>query len=156
VAIIYREMTDADLSFLADLISASEEWREFELQGQSAKEYFYKYEKYRSGNWRVWSINHIDVAVSFHLDEAPSNGKPWLGTLLVDKKYRGKDLGESIIDEFSKELFGKGEGVIFCACPPNYDTWLSFLAACGFEQLKVERDDDAQQEYMILVRVLGE
>ena len=92
------------------------------------------------------------LAVSFHLEWAPSNGKPWLGTVAVAPEAKEKGIGRAVIEEIAGRLRGEHKAM-FSAVPLDRQEWILFLSQCGFEQLKLEKDD-REKTYMIMVKPL--
>ncbi|WP_326848366.1 plasmid recombination protein [Bacillus velezensis] len=89
---------------------------------------------------------------SFHLEWAPSNGKPWLGTVAVAPEAKEKGIGRAVIEEIAGRLRGEHKAM-FSAVPLDRQEWILFLSQCGFEQLKLEKDD-REKTYMIMVKPL--
>uniref|UniRef100_UPI0030C802D2 GNAT family N-acetyltransferase n=1 Tax=Enterococcus faecium TaxID=1352 RepID=UPI0030C802D2 len=104
------------------------------------------------GEWRIWEIEGELAGITFHIETAPSNGKPWLGTILVNKSMRGKGIARSMIQSLSRELKDKGYSALFAGIPISQYTWAEFVSRCGFEQLKTEISDEVT--YLILIRPL--
>ncbi|MBU8788219.1 MULTISPECIES: GNAT family N-acetyltransferase [Bacillus] len=144
-----RPFSASDLAFFEELIRFSPEWAEEELSGEPVKSYMQSYAMY-NGSWLVWEDDGRPAAVSFHLEWAPSNGKPWLGTLLVHPDYRRKGRGKTIIGNIGSRLKNAGHKALFAAVPFDRDEWQQMLAHCGFEQLKTEKDEKGNR-YLIMV-----
>lgn len=150
-ALLSRPFKKEDLPFFTGLAEASPEWKKEECQTDNIESYMLSYSMY-GGEWEVWLIDSEEVAVSYVLEWSPSNGKPWLGTLIVHPDYRNRGIGTKIINLMVEKLNSKGNSAIFAGCPINQDSWLQFLGKCGFEQFKVEKDDRNLKEYMITVK----
>ncbi|QHZ46658.1 GNAT family N-acetyltransferase [Bacillus sp. NSP9.1] len=148
-----RPFSPADAAFFEEVIEESPEWAEEELNGQSVEQYMRSYQMY-SGHWLIWEEGSRPEAVSFHLDWAPSNGKPWLGTLLVHPDFRQKGRAKEVIEAIGEHLYEKGHKALFAAVPYERDGWLNMLARTGFEQLKAEQDEKGEQ-YLIMVLPLA-
>lgn len=144
-----RPFSSSDLAFFEELIKASPEWAKEELNGENAESYMRSYAMH-NGSWLVWEAEARPAAVSFHLDWAPSNGKPWLGTLLVHPDFRGKGRCKTIIEQIGSSLKNAGHKALFAAVPFDRDEWQQTLAHCGFEQLKTEKDEKGNR-YLIMV-----
>ncbi|MGQ5113420.1 GNAT family N-acetyltransferase [Bacillus halotolerans] len=125
-------------------------WKEEEFGEKDAESYMISYSMY-NGSWLVWEKDGLPVAVSYHLEWAPSNGKPWLGTVLVDPAEERKGHARKIIEQIGQSLQDKHR-VLFTAVPIDRNEWLLFLSQCGFEQLKTEKDED--KLYIIMVKPL--
>lgn len=78
-----RPFEQDDLSLLEKLAEAQPVWKEEEFGDKDAEDYIISYSMY-NGSWLVWEKDGMPVAVSYHLEWSPSNGKPWLGTVLID------------------------------------------------------------------------
>lgn len=145
-----RPFEDSDYPFLAELICSSETWQKEECRPDEAEEYRTSYKMY-NGNWLVWMKSNEMIGISFHLDWAPSNEKPWIGTVLIDHQHRKQGMGKEIIGQISAVLKQDGHKAIFAGCPASRLDWLQFLGICGFEQLKSEKDTHGK-EYIISVK----
>lgn len=141
-------LTKQDYPFLQKIIDQSVIWQQIELKDLSLENYI-KTVKGLDGEWLLWKMGEQEVAISYHVRNAPSNQKPWLGTLLVEKTYRGQGYGRKIV----QLIQDRQERVLFCAIPIIADNWIAFIANCGFEQYKVEYDDEGFQ-YIIFVKPL--
>ncbi|MFE8703695.1 GNAT family N-acetyltransferase [Cytobacillus sp. FJAT-54145] len=144
-----RKMEFNDLVFLKKLADESPEWKKEELINYQDITSFVESYAQLKGKWRVWEREGETVAISFHLDKAPSNGKPWIGTVLVTKEFRRTDIGRGIIQGICKECKELGNNVVFAGVPIHQSEWMDFLSKCGFEQLKVEKSED--YSYMIMI-----
>lgn len=149
VILTWRRFEIPDLAFFQDLISASVKWSKNELKGSTLEEYIEQYDGF-SGEWRVWENTGSPVAVSFHVESAPSNQKPWLGTMLVKAEERRKGIASTIINQLSDEFKVNGQKALFAAVPIDEYEWSNFLTDCGFEQFKTEENNG--ETYMIMVR----
>ncbi|MDQ0927354.1 GNAT superfamily N-acetyltransferase [Bacillus atrophaeus] len=149
-----RYFEQDDLSLLEKLAEAHPAWKEEELgEKKDAASYMLSYSMY-NGSWLVWEKDGLPIAVSYHLEWAPSNGKPWLGTVLVDPAEEKKGYARTIIERIGQTLNEKHKAV-FAAVPINRNEWILFLSQCGFEQLKLEKDENGKQ-FIILVKPLAE
>lgn len=144
-----RSFSSSDLAFFEELAEASPGWVKEELEGNSLERYMSAYAMY-NGEWLVWEDGGLPAALSFHLEWAPSNGKPWLGTLLVHPDFRKKGRAKEVIKTIGKRLREKGHKALFAAVPYEKDEWLNMLARSGFEQLKTEKDEKGKR-YLIMV-----
>ncbi|MCA1029912.1 GNAT family N-acetyltransferase [Bacillus timonensis] len=140
---------EMDFNFFEQIVHSSYEWKERELGDLSIPMFFMKYERY-NGKWLVWYKNDIKVAITYHVEIAPSNQKPWLGTILVHNDFRNKGIAKTIITELSAQLKAKEKKALFCGIPIESLNWSLFLGKCGFEQLKIEQEGEHQ--YLILVK----
>ncbi|WP_251027554.1 GNAT family N-acetyltransferase [Bacillus sp. ISL-41] len=121
------------------------------MKGLSLQEYMEQYERY-SGEWRVWEKEGSPVAMSFHLESAPSNQKPWLGTILVKAEERRQGIVSAIMNQLSDEFKVNGQKAVFAAVPIDEYEWSNFLTDCGFEQFKTE--ENKGETFLIMVRPL--
>ena len=135
------------------LIQDSPSWQKEECSISELHTYMQKYEM-MNGQWDVWFKNEQPIGITFTVDWAPSNEKPWIGTILVDGQARrqgsGKNIVEAIADSYKKE----GNDALFTAVPLERTKWMQFFAACGFEQFKVE-ENEQNALYMMMVRPLS-
>lgn len=141
-----------DQPFFEKLIQDSIAWQEEECSASNLASYMQKYEM-MNGQWTVWSENEKSLGIAFTVDWAPSNEKPWIGTILVDGQARRKGYGKQIADEIAEWYKKEGHDVLFTAVPLQRIEWMQFLAVCGFEQLKVE-ENERNQPYMIMAKPL--
>lgn len=151
VILTCRPFENKDFVFFQELISTSSKWRNIELKGLSLEEYMDQYERFL-GQWRVWEKAGGPVAVSFHLDSAPSNQKPWLGTILVKAEERRRGIASAIMNQLSDEFKVNGQKALFAAVPIEEYEWSNFLTDCGFEQFKTE--ENKGETFLIMVRPL--
>jgi len=149
VKLVSRSFESHDLSFFQELVSDSRKWRTIELMDAKLSDYMKKYEEL-AGEWRMWEKENRPVAISFHVEYAPSNQKPWLGTLLVKASERRQGIGISVINILSAELKVKGHKAMFAGVPIDEYEWSNFLNDCGFEQFKSE--ENKGETYLIMVR----
>ncbi|MED3386846.1 GNAT family N-acetyltransferase [Bacillus subtilis] len=138
---------------LEKLAEAHPVWKEEEFGDKDAQDYIISYSMY-NGAWLVWEKDGLPVAVSYHLEWSPSNGKPWLGAVLIDPAEEKKGHAKMIIEQISKLLRAKHKAM-FAGVPIERSEWILFLSQCGFEQLKTEKDEKGKS-FMILVKPLAE
>ncbi|WP_261133841.1 GNAT family N-acetyltransferase [Bacillus sp. Marseille-Q3570] len=140
---IERKLTEDDFEVITEWLEQSPEWLseegllKKEMDLQRTKVWMSLYDKY-DGNWLMWEENHSLKGISFHIINAPSNNKPWIGMIMVNPEYRGNGYGSSIVHHLCKRLELKGYNIVFTACPFQRVGWLRFLATCGFEQIGTE------------------
>lgn len=146
----YRKMIESDVSLIKAFTTFDSLWKSIEMDALTAKEYI---NKYVLGEWRVWQQNNKDVAITYHLDHAPSNNKPWLGTVIINPNDRRQGLGTQVVKHLKKELREKGHKAIFAGVPVEADIWIQFMSDCYFEQFKIEKDDQNQM-FLIMVSPL--
>ncbi|MEK3710344.1 GNAT family N-acetyltransferase [Bacillus sp. FSL K6-1005] len=146
-----RPFEQNDLSWFEEIAEAHPVWKKEEFGEKDAESYMISYSMY-NGSWLVWEKDGLPVAVSYHLEWAPSNGKPWLGTVLVDPAEERKGHAREIIEQIGQSLKEKHRA-LFTAVPIDRNEWIRFLSQCGFEQLKTEKDE-ADKSYMIMVKPL--
>jgi len=146
----YRKMVESDVSLIKAFTTFDSLWKSIEMDALTAKEYI---NKYVLGEWRVWQQNNKDVAITYHLDHAPSNNKPWLGTVIINPNERRQGLGTQVVKHLKKELREKGHKAIFAGVPVEADIWIQFMSDCYFEQFKIEKDDQNQM-FLIMVSPL--
>jgi GNAT superfamily N-acetyltransferase len=151
VILTSRRLIGSDLEFFQDIISVSAKWRKNELKGFSLEEYVDQYDGL-SGEWRIWNESENPVAISFHVESAPSNGKPWLGTILVKAEERRRGIAAAIMNQLSDEFKASGHKALFAAVPIDEYEWSNFLTDCGFEQFKTEEEEG--ETFLIMVRPL--
>lgn len=119
-----------------------------ETQGRGIEEYIEAYSEL-DGEWRVWEKDGERAGVTFHVRRAPSNRKPWLGTILVHPDRRGTGLGCGILLTLGEELAAENKAV-FAAVPASESGWLEFLSKSGFEQYKSEKDEEGKEHLLLL------
>ncbi|PHI49095.1 GNAT family N-acetyltransferase [Bacillus halotolerans] len=146
-----RPIEQNDLSWFEEIAEAHSVWKKEEFGEKDAESYMISYSMY-NGSWLVWEKDGLPVAVSYHLEWAPSNGKPWLGTVLVDPAEERKGHARKIIEQIGQSLQDKHRA-LFTAVPIDRNEWILFLSQCGFEQLKTEKDE-ADKPYIIMVKPL--
>ncbi|CAM3756629.1 GNAT family N-acetyltransferase [Mesobacillus thioparans] len=152
VNLAWRPYSSSYSVFLQELAESSRKWMENELKGLDLPDYLMQYEEL-SGEWRVWEKRGIPVSVTFHVESAPSNQKPWLGTILVKADERRSGIASTILDELSAELKASGHKALFAAILIDEYEWSNFLTDCGFEQFKTEENEG--ETFLIMVRPLG-
>jgi N-acetylglutamate synthase-like GNAT family acetyltransferase len=149
VNLTFRPFLKTDLSFFKELAETSNKWSKNELNGIGLEDYLQQYEEL-AGEWRIWLEENNAVGLSYHLDCAPSNQKPWLGTILVKASERRRGIASSILDSLSGEFNHKGHKAIFAGVPIDEYEWSNFLSDCRFEQLKTE--ENKGETFLIMVR----
>ncbi|WP_144474739.1 GNAT family N-acetyltransferase [Cytobacillus oceanisediminis] len=152
VNLAWRPFLSSDSGFLQELAESSRKWMENELKDLDLPGYLKQYERL-SGEWRVWEKGGIPVSVTYHLEYAPSNQKPWLGTILVKADERRRGIASSIMDRLSAKFKASGHKALFAAVPIDEYEWSNFLTDCGFEQFKTEENEG--ETFLIMVRPLG-
>lgn len=149
VNLTFRPFENGDLPFFQDLVSSSAKWRKNELRDLSLEEYLEEYEGF-PGEWRIWEKAGSPMAMSYHLESAPSNQKPWLGTILVKGEERRRGFASEVLNQLAKESKENGNRAIFAAVPIDEYEWANFLTDCGFEQFKTEENNS--ETFLIMVR----
>jgi len=145
-----RDFQSSDLPFFQELINASTEWQQEECTSDKLEAYLLSYKMY-DGKWRIWHDGETCIGISFLVEWSPSNGKPWIGTILIHPSKYLRGYGKLVIKHYKEELTQNGHKVLFAGCPIQRSSWIQFLGKCGFEQFKVEKDEATQKEYMIFV-----
>ncbi|MDW2877104.1 MULTISPECIES: GNAT family N-acetyltransferase [Bacillaceae] len=143
-----RSLSAGDYAFFQYLADHSGEWLVHETQGRGIEEYIEAYSEL-DGEWRVWEKDGERAGVTFHVRRAPSNRKPWLGTILVHPDRRGTGLGCGILLTLGEELAAENKAV-FAAVPASESGWLEFLSKSGFEQYKSEKDEGGKEHLLLL------
>ncbi|AYA75268.1 GNAT family N-acetyltransferase [Bacillus sp. Y1] len=146
----YRIMLESDATLLHAFTKFDSLWKSIEIEQLTAIEYM---NKYLNGEWRVWQQDERDVAITYHLEFAPSNNKPWIGTVIINPNERRQGLGIRIIQHLKEELREKRHKAIFAGIPVEADMWIQFLSDCYFDQFKVEKDEQNQM-FLIMVSPL--
>jgi GNAT superfamily N-acetyltransferase len=141
-----------NILFLFELIEQSFEWKIEEFDENPIKisdvEKWMKSYDNLNGRWRVWNFNNVPIGVTFHIQSAPFNQKPWLGAILIKPVYRRKGYARLIIDTIRSELYDKGNKVLYAGVPFKQIHWGIFLGKCGFEQIGVQ--EDGHKSYTVL------
>ncbi len=145
-------MQKEDLSFFQNLIKSSPEWESEECYDDNLEGYLERNKQY-NGEWFVWTVDNKKIGISYSVEQAPSNQRPWIGTILVDPLCRQKGYGKLIIECLVSEFQEKKHKVVYAAVPINKNHWISFLSSMGFEQYKVE--DVENKTYLIFVKPLN-
>ncbi len=146
----YRKMHESDAGLIHAFTMVDSLWKSIEMGNLTAEQYM---NKYLDGEWRVWQQHNSEVAITYHLEFAPSNNKPWIGTVIINPNERRQGLGISVIQYLKEELREKGHKAIFVGVPVEADMWIQFLSDCYFEQFKVEKDEKNQM-FLIMVSPL--
>lgn len=151
-----RPLVETDLPFFREIITFSESW--LEEEGLSGTEndhnlitYLHSYDEV-GGTWLIWTDNEEKIGATYHVYAAPSNDKPWLGTIIVAPEKRNQGYAKKILNELSSSLSNHHK-ILFASSPSNHDDWIRFLNHQGFEQLGIEKDDSGK-EYLKLIKVL--
>lgn len=151
VNLTFRPFGHKDLDFFKELAETSNKWKKNEIRGTEIEKYMEQYAEL-GGEWRVWLEKENPVAITYHLEHAPSNKKPWLGTILVKASERRKGVAGCIFEMLFEDLCKKGHKAIFAGVPIDEFEWSNFLSDCGFEQLKLE--ENKGETFLIMVRPL--
>ncbi len=130
-------MLDKDLIFFQKVVDKSELFQKWESKEEDLTSYFHRYQS-QSGEWRIWSKGDDDIGITYHVEKASSNGKPWLGTLLITPELRKRGFAHQIIQDIKNELKSKGNKILYTAAPYDEEEWIQFLGFIGFDQFKVE------------------
>ncbi|KAA0548082.1 GNAT family N-acetyltransferase [Bacillus sp. BGMRC 2118] len=136
-----RKYENDDYTFILQCVRESNDWQEEECNISEIDHYLKEYE-HVNGEWLVWCEEDKEIGISYSVDQAQSNGRPWLGTILVHPAYQRSGYGKSVISQLVKRWSAKGEKVAYAAVPIMRQEWISFLSACGFEQYKIEKEGD--------------
>lgn len=145
--LVRKNFHKRDIPFFQELIECSPEWQKEEVSSANILPYL---EQYQDGIWSVWYKNNKSVGISYHIEAARSNLRPWLGTILVDPDCQRQGVGKNIVDLITFELGQKGHKVVYAAVPVEQHSWVQFLSTCGFEQYKIEKENDRM--YLMLVK----
>lgn len=148
----FRPFDNTDLAFFKELAETSNKWKKNELQGNEIEKYMEQYLEH-GGEWRIWLEKEKPVAITYHLENAASNKKPWLGTILVKASERRRGVASCIFEILFGDLREKGYKAIFAGVPIDEFEWSNFLSDCGFEQLKLE--ENKGETFLIMVRPLN-
>lgn len=151
MTLINRLMMEEDIPFLKSLIKNSPEWELEECSYEGLEEYLKEY-KDVNGKWHVWYADNKKMAISYSVEQAPTNHRPWIGTLLVEPSSRQKGNGKKIIQYLLDEFQDNNHHVVYAAAPIHQNTWLSFLSSSGFEQYKIEKVES--KTYLLFVKPL--
>ncbi|MCA0987918.1 GNAT family N-acetyltransferase [Guptibacillus algicola] len=127
---------------------SDETWYLNELGRQPTKSELISYIQTYNGfgcKWTKWMQEGEPVAVSCVHPHAPSNKKPWIGTIVVNPKMRREGIGKAVIAKHRQVM----NNVVFAGLPYECIAWSIFLGKCGFEQYGIEEDEG--KEYLIMV-----
>ncbi|WHY74281.1 GNAT family N-acetyltransferase [Fictibacillus enclensis] len=143
-----RLFVTEDLPFLKKMILSSPRWLEEEgLTGNESEAeletYMKTYDK-TGGEWLIWSINGQKIGATYLVYAAPSNGKPWLGTILVDPEQRNQGHAREIVADCCRKVETLSS-VLFSAAPVLNHDWILFLNRNGFEQIGLEKDEKGKE-----------
>lgn len=144
-----RPYEDRDYSFFLDCVNSSPEWQEEECEGNKLHSYLERY-KHLEGHWLIWCNKDKQIGISFTLDSSPSNGRPWLGTLLILPGYRRIGYGSTIVSKLLKRWANEGEKIVYAGIPIMKLNWSNFLSNCGFEQYKIEKEEE--KTYLLFIK----
>ena len=145
-----RIIEDHEAIFIKRFTEQDSYWLSVEMQQMSENEYR---NMYVEGEWRIWQLEERDIAVTYHVEKALSNQKPWIGTVIVHPNDRRQGVGMAVVQHLKQELKQKGHKAIFAGVPVEASVWIQFLSDCYFEQFKVEKDEQGQM-YLIMVSPL--
>ncbi|MGP4083013.1 GNAT family N-acetyltransferase [Pseudalkalibacillus sp. R45] len=157
---IERKMTEDDSEVILEWFKQSPEWLaeegllKEEMDLQRIKVWMSLYDKY-DGIWLMWEENHTLKGISFHILNAPSNNKTWIGMIMVNPIYKRRGYGSSILHHLCKRLEQKHHKIVYTASPFERVGWLRFLATCGFEQIGTETTS-TDKRYITLAKPLDE
>jgi GNAT superfamily N-acetyltransferase len=151
MVITYRKYEEQDLYFFQSCVKDSPEWQQEECTYEDIKNFMAFYE-HLNGRWLVWIHDGQKIGLTFTVDQSPSNGRPWLGTVLVDSAYRRQKFGEKMINLLLEEWAENGHKVAYAAIPIMQHGWSAFLSMGGFEQYKIEKDKE--HTYLLFVKPL--
>lgn len=143
-----RPFYHSDIPFFQDVLSDSPKWRKNESGDLELPDFMEQYEDL-SGQWQIWELDNRPAAITYHIESAPSNQKPWLGTILVPRSERRKGIAAAVISHLASGLKEKGHKAIFAGVPIEEYEWSNFLSDCGFEQFKTEQSNG--DTYLVMV-----
>jgi GNAT superfamily N-acetyltransferase len=146
-----RNYEEQDILFFQDCVKNSIEWQKEECSLHQLSEYMMSYE-HLHGRWIVWLFDCQKVGISYTVNESPSNGRPWVGTLLVEPGHRKSGVGSKIMEALLEEWGNDGHKVAYAAIPIMQQGWSTFLSKCGFEQYKLEKEEG--HTYLLFVKPL--
>lgn len=147
-----NRMIQSHHDFFVTIIKDSPDWEQAELKGKTLENYLKEYEKF-PGEWRIWSDEDKLVGITYTVQKAPSNNKPWIGTILITRELRKRGYARRIVDSLSAEFSSQGNGAVFTSVPIDFAEWATFLSKCLFEQYKIEEDTEGVK-FLLLVRPL--
>ncbi|MCK6256863.1 GNAT family N-acetyltransferase [Fictibacillus sp. KIGAM418] len=153
-----RKIRDEDFDFFKEIIPHSHTWMKEEgLTGEENDEhlrsYLHRYDE-TGGEWLIWSGEGQKIGAAYLVYAAPSNQKPWLGTIVIHPEKRKQGFAKKIIEEISSMVI-KNSPVLFSACPAENTSWIRFLNHNGFEQAGLENDEKGK-EYIKFVKFLSD
>lgn len=136
-----KSVTSTSKERFADLLMEwtmeDKDWIEEEFGRMPIAEDIFTYIQAYEGmgcEFRLWFKDEAPVAITAVLDQAPSNQKSWLGTIVVDPVQRRKGVGHDVI----QCIVGEKREVVFAGIPLQQNEWSLFLGKCGFEQYAIE------------------
>jgi GNAT superfamily N-acetyltransferase len=133
----WRKMVETDLSFFQKIVDKSELFKKWEIKEEDLSSYFYRYQ-IGKGEWRIWLDGDSQIGITYHVEKADSNGKPWIGTILISPELRKRGFAHRIIEKWKNELKAKGNKIVYATSPYDEEEWIQFLGLVGFDQFKVE------------------
>ncbi|SDM62014.1 Predicted N-acyltransferase, GNAT family [Fictibacillus solisalsi] len=143
-----RPLVKEDLPFFKKMILSSPRW--LKEEGLTGNESEYELETYMKtydqtgGEWLIWGLNGEKIGATYLVYAAPSNGKPWLGTLLVDPEKRNQGHAREILAECCRKVETLSS-VLFSSAPVLNQDWILFLNRNGFEQIGLEKDESGKE-----------
>jgi GNAT superfamily N-acetyltransferase len=146
-----QPLNDEDFSFVEGLIKTSPEWEAEEYSHEGIQTFIKSYDTLQ-GKWSIWYLDSKKIAFSFYVEQALSNNRPWIGTIVVEETYRSKGIGKRIMQCLCGKFQDRGYKIVYAAVPIQQNKWISFLSSCGFEQFKLEKD--GEKTYLLFVKPL--
>ncbi|MFZ3588099.1 GNAT family N-acetyltransferase [Bacillus sp. DJP31] len=151
MTLINRSMTKKDFPFFQTLIKSSPEWETEECTSEELEHYLKRYEDIK-GKWSVWYVDNIKMAITYCVENASSNLRPWVGTIIVEPAFRQKGWGKKIVHRLTTDFQKNNHQIVYAAVSIHQNIWISFLASCGFEQYKIEKEDG--KTFLLFVKPL--
>lgn len=103
-------------NLLMEWTMEDKDWLEEEFGRMPIAEDIFTYIQAYEGmgcEFRLWFKDEAPVAITAVLDQAPSNQKSWLGTIVVDPVQRKKGVGHEVI----QCIIGEKERLFLLAFP---------------------------------------
>ncbi|MDN4523570.1 GNAT family N-acetyltransferase [Fictibacillus fluitans] len=143
-----RLLVKDDLPFFKQMILSSPSWLveeglPGEIRTAELESYMKKYD-HTGGEWLIWIENGQKIGATYLVYAAPSNGKPWLGTILVDPEKRNQGNARQIVADCCRKV-ETITPVLFSAVPVFNQDWILFLNHTGFEQIGLEKDENGKE-----------